>query len=80
MSASCSKGPAADRGGVCANRARTPIQRMFTFGIEKERVESNPVYGVKRLYAEQPRERVLSEEEVLALWPLLDRLQPRGRF
>jgi integrase len=67
---------AAERGGVCANRTRTLIHRVFTFGIEKERVESNPVYGVKRVYAETPRERVLSEEEILALWPLFDRLQP----
>src|SRR5205823_14165891 len=67
---------AAERGGVCANRTRTLIHRVFTFGIEKERIEANPVYGVKRLFTETPRERVLSEEEILALWPLFDRLQP----
>jgi integrase len=44
--------------------------------MERERVEANPVYGVKRVYAENPRERVLSEEEIHALWPLFDRLQP----
>ena len=65
-----------ERGGVCANRTRTLISRVFSFGMEKERVESNPVHGVKRLYAEKPRERVLSEDEILALWPLFDRLQP----
>jgi integrase len=67
---------AAERGGVCANRTRALVSRVFTFGIEKERVESNPVYGFKRLYAEKPRERVLAEEEVRALWPFFDRLQP----
>ncbi|HEX6901705.1 MAG TPA: tyrosine-type recombinase/integrase [Thermoanaerobaculia bacterium] len=67
---------AAERGGVCANRTRTLISRVFSFGMEKERIESNPVHGVKRLYVEKPRERVLSEEEVRALWPLFDRLQP----
>jgi integrase len=67
---------AAERGGVCANRTRTLISRVFSFGMEKERVESNPVHGVKRLYVEKPRERVLAEEEVRALWPLFDRLQP----
>jgi hypothetical protein len=40
---------AAERGGVCANRTRTLIHRVFTFGIEKERIESNPVYSVKRV-------------------------------
>ncbi len=67
---------AAERGGVCANRTRTLISRVFSFGMEKERVESNPVHGLKRLYAEKPRERVLSEDEIRTLWPLFDRLQP----
>lgn len=67
---------AAERGGVCANRTRALVSKVYTFGIEKERVESNPVYGVKRVYAEKPRERVLAEEEIRALWPLFDRLQP----
>lgn len=67
---------ASERGGVCANRTRTLVYRVFSFGIEKERVEANPVYGVKRVYVETPRERVLAEEEVRALWPLFDRLQP----
>lgn len=67
---------AEERGGVCANRTRALLSKVFAYGIEKERVEANPIYGVKRLYAEKPRERVLSEEEVRALWPLFDRLQP----
>ena len=66
----------AERGGVCANRTRALVSRVFTFGIEKERVESNPVYGVKKVYAEKPRERVLTESDLRVLWPLLDRLQP----
>jgi integrase len=67
---------AEERGGVCANRTRALLSKVFAFGIEKERVEANPVYGVKRVYAESPRERVLAEEELCVLWPLLDRLQP----
>ncbi|HYU33300.1 MAG TPA: tyrosine-type recombinase/integrase [Thermoanaerobaculia bacterium] len=67
---------AAERGGVCANRTRTLICRVFNFGIERERVEANPVYSVKRVYVEAPRERVLTEEELRVLWPLFDRLQP----
>jgi hypothetical protein len=67
---------AAERGGVCANRTRTLISKVFSFGMERDRVESNPVHGVKRLYVEKPRERVLAEEEARALWPLFDRLQP----
>ncbi|HEX3553518.1 MAG TPA: hypothetical protein VIA62_09850 [Thermoanaerobaculia bacterium] len=37
------EGIARERGGVCANRAL--VSRVFTFGIEKEHVESNPVYA-----------------------------------
>jgi integrase len=67
---------AAERGGVCANRTRALLSKVFAFGVEKERVESNPVYAVKRVYVEAPRERVLTEEELRVLWPLFDRLQP----
>jgi integrase len=67
---------AAERGGVCANRTRTLISRVFSYGIEKERIESNPVQAVRRVYVEAPRERVLTEKELRVLWPHLDRLQP----
>jgi integrase len=65
-----------ERGGVCANRTRALLSKVFSYGVEQERVESNPVYGVKRLYTEKPRERVVTEEEVGVLWVLFDRLQP----
>src|SRR6185436_7225334 len=32
---------AAERGGVCANRTRALLSKVFAFGIEKERVEAN---------------------------------------
>lgn len=67
---------AVERGGVCANRTRALLSKVFSFGVEQERVEANPVYGVKRLYMEKPRERVLTEDELGTLWPLFDRLQP----
>jgi integrase len=67
---------AEERGGVSANRTRALLSKVFSFGMEKERVESNPVHGVKRLYVEKPRERVLTEEELRTLWPLFDRLLP----
>ncbi len=67
---------AEERGGVCANRTHALLSKVFAFGVERERVEANPVYGVKRVYVESPRERVLAEEELRVLWPLFDRLQP----
>jgi len=67
---------AAERGGVCANRTRALLSKVFAFGVEKERIEANPVYAVKRVHVEAPRERVLTEAELRVLWPLFDRLQP----
>ena len=67
---------AKERGGVCANRTRALVSKVFSFGIEKEQVEANPVYGVKRLYVDTPRVRVLAVVELRELWPLFDRLQP----
>jgi integrase len=67
---------AKERGGVCANRTRALLSKVFAFGVEKERIEANPVYGVKRVHVEAPRERVLTEQELRVLWPLFDRLQP----
>lgn len=67
---------ATERGGVCANRTRALLSKIFAFGIERERIEANPVQAVKRVYAETPRERVFTEGELRVLWPLFDRLQP----
>lgn len=59
-----------------STRTRDGQRTIRVDGIERERIEANPVYGVKRVYVEAPRERVLTEEELRVLWPLFDRLQP----
>lgn len=69
---------------IMANRARAYLSAMFKWGIEFDDtqaaikhnvqffIESNPVANVKKpLKKEAPTERVLDEEEVMALWAAL---------
>jgi integrase len=69
---------ARERGGVCSNRTLALVRGVFQYAVDREELDANPALRIPRrfLYAEKPRERVLAEEEVRALWPLFDRLQP----
>jgi integrase len=66
---------------VLANRTLEIMRRIYNWGIEEERVEYNPCIGIEP-FPEQSRDRVLSEDEIRALWKALDE-QPeavRARF
>ncbi|WP_293810326.1 site-specific integrase [uncultured Bosea sp.] len=57
------------RGLITANRARSSLSAMMGWGIEKGRVDSNPVINVaKALKREPKRERVLTDEELADVW------------
>jgi integrase len=63
-----------DRGSpVMANRALAGVRRMFNFAIERGLVETTPCFRVKPPGRETPRERVLSDAEVVAFWAALSR-------
>ena len=66
------------RGGVCSNRTLALVRGVFQYAVDREELDANPALRIPRrfLYTEEPRERVLSEEELRVLWPLFDRLQP----
>jgi integrase len=53
---------------IQANRTRSVLSRIFAFAVEREIVEYNPVSQLRRPTEEQSRQRVLSEEEIRALW------------
>ncbi len=53
---------------VQANRTRSVAHRVFAFAVEREIVEFNPVVGLRRPSEERSRERVLTEDEIFALW------------
>ena len=69
---------ARERGGVCSNRTLALVRGVFQYAVDREELDANPALRIPRrfLFAESPRERVLTEEELRVLWPLLDRLQP----
>jgi integrase len=57
-----------DRGAdVAANRVLAVTRRMFAIAIERGVIKTSPVVGV-RASRETPRERVLSDDEVVRLW------------
>jgi integrase len=61
-----------DRGApVTANRVLALVSRIFTYGIDKDWLDSNPAARVSK-QKETPRERTLTDEEFKALWILLE--------
>jgi hypothetical protein len=62
-----------DRGArVVANRVQTLVSGIFQFAIKRGMVDENSAAKVARPGKEDPRERVLSDDEMRALWALLD--------
>ena len=57
---------------VMANRVRSLASKIFNFGIGRDLLPYNPCLGVPPPGKEKGRERVLSDEEITALWKALD--------
>lgn len=67
----------ADRGPVMANRVLALASTIFNVGIDREMLEVNPCYRMKKPGGkEESRDRVLSEEEIRAVWTAFDTLRP----
>ena len=62
-----------ERGGVCSNRSRSILSRVFNYAAERELVPGNPTPR-KPLHREQPRQRVLTSAELRALWQATEAL------
>ena len=62
-----------DRGApVQANRTLQILKRIYNWGISREIVEVNPCAMIRPPGEEKPRERVLSEDELQAVWHALE--------
>ena len=62
-----------DRGApVVANRTLSVLKRWFGWCIERGIVETSPVAGIRPPAAEKSRERVLSSDELVAVWDAAD--------
>jgi integrase len=57
-----------DRSPVSANRALSLIRRLYNWGVDRGIVEANPAAGIKPPHREHPRDRILSDDEIRALW------------
>ena len=63
------------RAPIQANRVLAVVRKMFNFAIERDWLDVNPCVMIKRVVKEQARDRVLSEDEVRAVWSALDQEQ-----
>ena len=61
---------------VMANRCLAYIRKMYNWALSKDLVEFNPVTAIPRPGSEQQRDRVLTEDEIKAIWKALDLEKP----
>lgn len=62
-----------DRGaGIMANRTLAAIRKMFNFAVGRDIVPVSPCLAVRAPALEQRRDRVLTTDEIRALWHGLD--------
>jgi len=57
---------------VSANRALAHLKHLMGWCVERGIIEANPIAGMKPLSKEKPRERVLTDNELGALWAACD--------
>jgi integrase len=57
---------------VHANRVLTRVRALFNWAVERGRIPSSPIAGVKPPTKERPRDRVLSDDELRWLWQACD--------
>jgi integrase len=66
--AACVMAISRKNGQVAAARARTESSAMFTWAIKSGLTETNPVIGTDKPKAPPSRTRVLSDQELAAIW------------
>ena len=59
---------------IMANRMLGRLKTFFNWAMDEDLIDSNPAAKVKRIMKEQERERVLSDNEIIAFWKACDRL------
>jgi integrase len=61
------------------NRVRSALSSMFRYAVEREYVTENPAIGTRPRKVEVERQRILSDQEIRAIWLALDELPDPGR-
>jgi integrase len=59
---------------VVANRVLRYLRGLFRWAIANDYVEADPTTGIDRPHDEKPRERVLTEAEIKAVWQAFDQM------
>jgi integrase len=59
---------ARERGAVTAARARSCLSDLYSWAMGQGLVEANPVVGTNRPKTAPPRDRVLNNQELAAIW------------
>ena len=62
----------ATKAPIAANRLLEAVRRLYTWGIEKDLLETTPCVKLKRPGVERSRDRVLSDDEIRTFWHRLD--------
>jgi integrase len=57
-----------EHGSIVAARARAAFSTFFVWAMQMGMVENNPIIGTIQPKASKPRERVLSDDELAAIW------------
>ena len=57
---------------IQSNRALALVRSMFNFAVHEERLTVSPVVGIKAIAEEVPRDRILTDAELAALWAGLE--------
>jgi integrase len=55
-------------GGVQANRVLSLIRKIYNWGMDEDLVTANPCIKIGRPSSEQPRHRILSDDEIRIVW------------
>jgi integrase len=59
----------AKKSGIQANRSHSLLSQLFNYAVkERQRLPANPLAGVKKPVEETPRDRVLTDQELRAIW------------
>ncbi len=62
-----------DRGApIQANRTLEIVRRMFNWAISRDLLEANPCQGISKPGEERQGDRVLTDDEIKAVWKALD--------
>lgn len=65
---------------ILANRLLALIRKMFNFGVSRELLSVNPAWQLERPAKERTRQRVLTEDEIRAVWAAFDAEAAAGRL